>query len=536
MRTVFDALDALRRAMFTHARPEAALGAAAALVVGVSGLALAVVLIVAYLRDNRFLLRAIANSAHRSPPRFGPLSGSLGVFLVQPASRTVLSPDAAAEFVRDRLQGQEQFFQTVLRFFAYSPLLFGLMGTISALRGLLVDSGQSLQEIQPDLAGVFGGTLAGIVGSLVATVGMVSVEAVSRRVNIRAQDFFHLCVLPEIPDRAISVHIEDAILERIGAKAEAVAQTLQAALGPLATSLSTNAAQATEAAIAATATFGAAASVVEEAGDFEKVARSFKSTASMLDNSAQALADSARQTAETLVRFGDLHATVGTTVVGLEQSSTVLSNATHDIRVAFESRMEAFSTRLSEVDASIQLMSTVLARISDGLSSQLQVDIASAEALRTQADRSEDTLRSVSGSAEAMAAAFTSMSSGFLTTHREVVNEIRQMTVAGGVGFDPRITEALSATVAHLDRCTRELSVVAQNARAPVDTGAAPELLPLLTDLAAHTGALSERVLSLTTTLREMDKTPHSKGASSRIDEDPPASRGLFRRFFWRNG
>ena len=474
MRTLIEALAALKRAMFLGARPEAAFGAYLALTVGAVGFIISWALVAAYVRDFRFVLSAEKSPRRRVPPRFGPLHMSLGAFLASPIGRSVLSPDAAAEFVGERLDAQQEFLQSVVRFFSYTPLLCGLMGTILALRGLLVDSGRTLQEIQPDLAGVFGGTLAGIVGSLLAAVGSVVLDAVVRRVNIRAQDLINLRVLPEIPDRRISIQIEEAILERIGAKAEGVAAALKDALQPLATTLTSTAETATKAAASASDAFTTAARAVREAGDLEKVTRSFKSTAHMLDSSAASLSDATRQTAETLLRFGDIQSSASATATGLVQSSVALAAATREIGGALESRTQTLAAQSAAIDTSIRTIAALLDGLLGRLSVQAERDSANSFAIRAQSEQAEKTLETVSAMATEVSSRLTALAEGFLGMHKQVVDELRQSTLSTSTAADPRLAEGLAAVVPALKRCADELSAAVEEMRARRETRGGP--------------------------------------------------------------
>jgi len=82
--------------------------------------------------------------------------------------------------------------------------------------------GRSRQYIAADPAAPSGsirGTLAGILGSLLAAVGGLVLDWTSLSTVNRAQDFIHRHILPTLPERRIAVRIEDAVLVLIAEKA-----------------------------------------------------------------------------------------------------------------------------------------------------------------------------------------------------------------------------------------------------------------------------------------------------------------------------
>jgi hypothetical protein len=86
-----------------------------------------------------------------------------------------------------------------------------------------------LQEIQPQLSGVFAGTLAGIGGSLIAALGGLLLDRVALSTANRAQDFIHRHIIPTLPERRIAIKIEDAVLAMIAERAQVVAESLRLA-------------------------------------------------------------------------------------------------------------------------------------------------------------------------------------------------------------------------------------------------------------------------------------------------------------------
>src|SRR5260370_3911676 len=154
-----------------------------------------------------------------------------------PVQNAPISPDAVAEYVVGRLDASRDVTLSAIRKSSYGRLLFGLMGTIFALRALLVIQGNTLREIEPHLAGVFAGTLAGIVGSLLASAGGLILDWTSLATMNRAQDFIHPHILPTLPERRIGIRIEDPVLTLIAEKSQAVAQTFSKSMQPTTTQL-----------------------------------------------------------------------------------------------------------------------------------------------------------------------------------------------------------------------------------------------------------------------------------------------------------
>lgn len=191
----------LRGGFFKGALPEAAFWGRIALGVGGVGFLASALPVLMHLRDQFSLSRGEHSPKDYRPPRWGPLRQSLRAFFVDPGRNAPLSPDAAAEYVVGRLEATRDVALSAIRYFSYAPLLFGLMGTIFALRSLLVMQGNTLQQIQPHLAGVFAGTLAGIIGALFASAGSVVLDSASLSAVNRAQDFIHRHILPTLPER-----------------------------------------------------------------------------------------------------------------------------------------------------------------------------------------------------------------------------------------------------------------------------------------------------------------------------------------------
>src|SRR5687767_7466381 len=114
--------------LFREALPEAAFWGRMALGVGTGGLLISFLLVVAHIRDRWSLQRGHANPANYRPPKWGPLDRALGGFFSDPLHFAPLSPDAASEYVTSRLETDHDVTNSIVRYFAYAPLLLGLMG------------------------------------------------------------------------------------------------------------------------------------------------------------------------------------------------------------------------------------------------------------------------------------------------------------------------------------------------------------------------------------------------------------------------
>jgi chromosome segregation ATPase len=354
---------------FKEALPQAAFWGRIALGVGCIGFFTSVLLVLMHLRDRLSLRRAEQAPKDYRPPQWGPLSRSLGQFFADPVSNAPLSPDAAAEYVVGRLEASRDAASSAIRFFSYAPLLFGLMGTIFALRSLLVLQGNTLQQIQPQLAGVFAGTLAGIVGALVATAGSVMLDSASLSAVNRAQDFIHRHILPTLPERRIAVRIEDAILSLIGEKAQAVAQSFGKTLQPVATQMEQISERCSKAAEVAMKSLTEAARAVREAGNLETASYDFKKGAHMIDSAAEQLSDATKQTAEVILRVGEIRQSLNELLSRLAETSQSLAQANKAATLELTSRItelnsqgERLGTTASTLGPAIEGLSTELIR------------------------------------------------------------------------------------------------------------------------------------------------------------------------------
>lgn len=124
-------------AFFQGALPEAAFWGRIALGVGITGLLISVLLVLAHLRDRFSLRRGRSDPDEYRPPKWGPLDRCLGEFFTDPLHSAPLSPDAASEYVTARLDAEHDVTYSIVRYFSYAPLLLGLMGTTEVKRTVL---------------------------------------------------------------------------------------------------------------------------------------------------------------------------------------------------------------------------------------------------------------------------------------------------------------------------------------------------------------------------------------------------------------
>ncbi len=372
--------------LFRGALPEAVFWGRIALGVGLAGLAISGLLVLAHLRDRFSLRRGRANPGEYRPPRWGPLHRSLGDFFTDPLHFAPLSPDAASEYVTSRLDADHDVTHFILRYFAYAPLLLGLMGTTFALRTLLVTSGDTLQEIQPQLSGVFAGTLAGIGGSLLAAVGGLVVDRVALTTANRAQDFIHHFIIPTLPERRIAIRIEDAVLAVIAERAQAVVESFRMALLPVVNELEAVADRCGKAAEAATDAFSEAARAVREAGNLEVASRNFKAGAHMIDSSAEQLSDATKQTAEVILRAGELRGSLKALVERIQTASEALGSSSERVGGQLDAQLAALNGQVARLDKSATGMAAATETLAAELIRRADHDSAQIETTKTLVD------------------------------------------------------------------------------------------------------------------------------------------------------
>ena len=518
----------LKDGFFKGALPEAAFWGRIALGVGCIGFFASVLLVLMHLRDRLSLSRAEQSPKEYRPPKWGLLSQSLGQFFADPVSNAPLSPDAAAEYIVGRLEATRDTASSAIRFFSYAPLLFGLMGTIFALRSLLVLQGNTLQQIQPHLAGVFAGTLAGIIGALVATVGGVILDSASLSAVNRAQDFIHRHILPTLPERRIAVRIEDAVLTMIGEKAQAVAQSFGKAIQPVATQMGQIAERCSNAAEIATKSLTEAARAVREAGNLETASYDFKKGAHMIDSAAEQLSDATKQTAEVILRVGEIRQSLNELFAHVTDASQNLAETNKMVAAELTSRI----TELNSQGERVSNAATALSPAIEGLSSEL-IRRAGSDSVHLEAIRGhiESTTRSFSQVTEIL-----NESANHLKVMPSRFEQIAEVTVAGtrkelaaAMGqVAGEIAPRLEALVASLERTAGAFSKVP--ADSVTDDGqrvtASLDVAKGIREATNEMRMVAQEVRKLTALLQ---KTQSVQGEDARKKAD-----GFFRRFWDR--
>lgn len=370
---------------FRGALPEAVFWGRIALAVGASGLVASLLLVLAHVRDRLSLRRGRRGPTEYRPPSWGPLRRALGEFFADPLHVAPLSPDAASDYVTGRLDAGRDVTQSVIRYFSYAPLLLGLMGTTFALRTLLVTGGNTLQEIQPQLSGVFAGTLAGIAGSLLAAIGGLVLDRVSLSSANSVQDFVHRFILPMLPERRISVRIEEAVLTEIAERAQAVAESFRRAIAPVATELQELAIRSGKAAEEATNAFSEAARAVREAGDLEVASRNFKAGAHMIDSSAEQLTNATKETSEVLLRAGEIRGALAGLLDRIQTVSENLSGASERVGSGLSAQLSDLNAQMFKIDAAASGLRSAVDVLSTELTRRAVSDSAQVEAIQTYA-------------------------------------------------------------------------------------------------------------------------------------------------------
>lgn len=460
----------LKNEFFKGALPEAAFWGRIALGVGVSGFVGSALLMLMHLRDELSLKRGEHTPNEYRPPKWGPLSQSLREFFADPVQNAPLSPDAAAEYVIGRLDATRDMTLSAIRYFSYAPLLFGLMGTIFALRALLVLQGNTLQQIEPHLAGVFAGTLAGIVGSLLASAGGVMLDWMSLSAENQAQEFIHRYILPTLPERRISIRIEDAVLALIGEKAQAVAQSFSKSMEPVATHMEEIADRCGKAAEVATKALTEAARAVREAGNLEVASRDFKIGAHMIDSAAEQLSDATKQTSEVILRVGEIRQSLDELLGRIRETADNLSESSTRLVVEVTSRMRELNAQGERLYATASTLHPALEGLSSELVRRAGADSAHLEAIKGHIEttnrgfgnvadmlkESSDHLNSIPTRIEAIAVTIADGTRQGVTTAMDQVAE--------------HIAGKLDGVVAILERSAEVLSKAFNEAK-PRDTG-----------------------------------------------------------------
>jgi hypothetical protein len=506
---------------FKGALPEAALWGRLALGVGIVGLITSLALVLAHLRDQFSLERGRDNPEKYRAPKWGPLSRSLGEFFADPLRNAPLSPDAASEYITGRLDAEHELTQSAIRYLSYAPLLLGLMGTTLALRSLLVAGGNTLQQIQPLLSGVFAGTLAGISGSLLAAAGGLLLDRVALSTSNRAQDFIHRFILPLLPERRIALRIEDAVLAVIAERAQAVAETFRSAIQPVVHQMEEVAARCGKAAETATAAFSEAQRALREAGNLEAASRSFKAGAHMIDSSAEQLSDATKQTAEIVLRIGEVRASLAGLLERVQTAADKLGISSERVGSQLAAQIADLNTHANTVQGCVSDLRLSI----EGLSSEL--------VRRANADSTH--LETIKGQAEAMGRALTLLSqiaressdaANMLHASSRAIDEtveaVQQGIKAGIQEFAERVAGALEKMTPFERNAVSSVSTDGHQPERPqVDSGSA-EIAIIVREAVAEVRRASDESRSLVEAVQRLQAT--------RSDDAGPKRGGFFRR------
>jgi len=516
----------LKPDFFKGALPEAAFWGRIALRVGVAGLAASVLLVLMHLRDQVSLIRGQRTPSQYRPPKWGPLSQSLREFFSDPVQNAPLSPDAAAEYVVGRLDASRDVTLSAIRYFSYAPLLFGLMGTIFALRALLVIQGNTLQQIEPHLAGVFAGTLAGIVGSLLASAGGLILDWTSLATMNRAQDFIHRHILPTLPERRIGIRIEDAVLTLIAEKSQAVAQSFSKSMQPVATQMEQIAERCGKAAEAATKALSEAARAVREAGNLEVASRDFKIGAHMIDSSAEQLSDTTKQTAEVILRVGEIRQSLDELLGRIRETAENLGGTSTRVSLELVSQIKDMTAQGERLQTNVGILHPAIEALSAELVRRAGVDSAHLDVIRGHI---ETTSRHVIGMRDLLKESSNDLKAVPIkieTIAGTIAEGARQGVTTGLDHITDQIAKKLDNAVQILERSAVALSKTYTAGPGSTDGVTSLDLGKSIRQAADEMRKTSEEVRKVAVTLQQM-QTTHDEGATKKAD-------GFFRRFWER--
>jgi len=387
---------------FEGALPEAAFWGRLALGVGLLGFSYSLALVWVYRRDSESLKSGAENPDLYRAPKRGLLDSSLGDFFADPLASAPLSPDAASEYVTGRLDAERDATLSRVRFFAYAPLLIGLMGTITGLRSLLVGTGRTLQDIEPLLSGVFAGTLGGIAGSLMAAFGSLILDKVALDVSNQAQDFIHRYIIPSLPERRIAVRIEEAVLELVAERTQAVVAEFRNSMIPVAAELEEVAARCSKSAEAATGAFSEAHRALREAGNIGEAARSFKSGAHMIDSAAEQLVDATKQTAEVILRLGEVRGSMADLLEEIKTLADFTARTSLQVCSRVDEQIQQMERVYGGLEASTAGLTSSIDSLRSGLSQRAQAEADLFKVVSAQLKTVQDTLEKIAQLADNM--------------------------------------------------------------------------------------------------------------------------------------
>ena len=104
-----------------------------------------------------------------------------------------------------------------------------------------------------------------------------------------------------------------------------------------------------------------AARAVREAGNLELASRNFKSGAHMIDSSAEQLSDATKQTAEVILRVGEIRQSLTDLLGRIQEASENLSGASTRLAVELASRMMELHAQGEKLQASAGVLHPAIA-------------------------------------------------------------------------------------------------------------------------------------------------------------------------------
>jgi cellobiose-specific phosphotransferase system component IIA len=332
------------------------------------------------------------------------------------------------------------------------------MGTILSLKGLLVDSGKTLQDIQPELGGAFVGTLAGILGSLVATFGGLILDRSARGAIQRVEDYVRTQILPLLPEQRIAVRIEEAVLERIAEKAQFAVDRFRIALEPLSTSLAESATKSAEAAAEATSAFTQAVRAVREAGNLESASKSLRNAASSLDSAGEFSKRAAQLSGENLLRLEAIHQSIGALAHDFTTASDTLSESGKTLADAHRASIEILSDKLSGIASATEALGTITASAASELARRSDLDTTYVKTIDLQARAAGELLEALRDTARGSEVALASIADR-LGNLGDVMSEGVRREIRDRIGsLADRLSQALGDAIPALDGAVHSLT------------------------------------------------------------------------------
>jgi hypothetical protein len=383
-----------------------------------------------------------------------------------------LGTDAAAELLFDRLESVTESWHSVGRFLAYAPLLVGLAGTMLGLSGLLrllEDSNPMIGTVTSpvhvgakSLQGVFYGTLGGIFGSLLASVGNLVFGLVADSWLRHAESFLNANVLPRIPEQRVAIKLEEAVLSVIDARIEVITRGMSQTLKPLASNLAATATEAAQAAKMSSEAFQTAAQAVAGAGDLEAAAKALargirdnKTAAADLGDAAVAVRDAATAHAAIEQALGQSASKLEISGARLEAGVTRLQTGLEGHSSELKQAIGQLATPLGDLGGEVRTVSGSFSHVAEAIHERNRIEEGVIEDARRSTTAFGETLQTV----KERVADFT-----------QEVAALRQQLEA----FSGTVTTSLGAQFGtKVDALVVKLSETLEGVAAPLTHGAA---------------------------------------------------------------